>query len=100
MASYECKLYRQGMSTAEVTRKSGERFPEYKQYVDEYGLGPMVTELFNQCPESLPESSSLPSGSGGSGGCTPSHQQIYNLANRGGSISLQGENCYFHLSVN
>ena len=99
-ASYECKLYRQGMTTEDVTRKAIERFPEYKKYVDECGVGSLVTELMNQCPEYLPKSSSLSGGgSSGSQGCKPSHQQIYNLATTVKSIRLQGQSCTFFLSV-
>lgn len=98
MASYECSLLRKGTSRDKATEMSYKKFPEYRKYIDEYGVGPLVIELFNQCPELVSDSPSTSTSSESKSECSPSFQQI-NTLRRGSSLGLRGKNCLFSIIV-
>ena len=99
MASYECDQLRKGTPKEKITAMSYKRFPEYHNYIDEYGVGPLIDSKFEQCPELLSANNSSSVGGSRSNGCKPSNQQIFNLVSKRQSIRLQGNNCSFFLSV-
>ena len=77
MAAEECRLLRGGMSREKTTGVVYRKYPEYKRYIDEYGVGAWVKELAEQCPELIGMGDLDASGSGSKKtGCGISIQQM------------------------
>ena len=98
MASHECSLLRSGKPKSETTKLTYQRYPEYKKYIDEYGVGAWVTEMFNQCPEYASTSSGeSASARKPNSACSLSSSQIYDIS-RGVKVTVKGPGC--HASFN